>query len=176
MHDERNFKLFVGLGNPSREYARTYHNVGLTCLDFLKDRWANASSWQKEKNFHFLRLPDKILVKSSVFMNESGSAVGSACRKFKISYAELLVIHDDADLAVGAYKLSFGRGSAGHHGIDSVIAALGTDEFWRLRLGVRSTHGKASDFVLAKINKTDREKIYGVLAEITEKVIEKDLP
>ncbi len=98
-------------------------------------------------------------------MNESGKAVKEAMKYFKIKPEEILIVHDDSDIELGKYKISFGRGSAGHNGVQSIINNLKTKNFWRLRIGVRPTTNnrrpttqiKAGDFVLKKISKKNLE-------------------
>jgi len=147
--------LVVGLGNPGSEFEGTYHNAGWGALDAL----AAAAPFRspRGKRFSFARLPSGVpLVKSRTFMNESGSAVGEARSYFSARDAStLLVIHDDSDLPLGTWKVQFGRGAAGHKGVQSVIARLGTTDFWRIRVGVRSpeparARRKAGSFVLSR--------------------------
>lgn len=153
-------KLIIGLGNPGKEYERTYHNAGFLAIDFLT------------KNS-----PIPKLLKTDVFMNQSGSFVAKISKKHHIKSDEILIIHDDSDIELGNYKLSFGRGSAGHNGVESIIKALKTKNFWRLRIGIRpsvrvnpsqtkiNTFKKAGDFVLKKINKKDLETLNQVFAK-----------
>jgi len=172
-------KLFIGLGNPGREYVHTYHNVGHSFIDFL-----NAK-----------RCALRDLLKSPVYMNESGRFVVQELKREGVKPEELLTIHDDSDLELGEFKLSFGRGSAGHKGVQSIIDALKTKNFWRLRIGVRNAGGlvrrspneallrqrlrraKAGDFVLKKIAKSDAavlERVFSqALAKISEFLTEK---
>lgn len=105
-------------------------------------------------------------------MNESGSFVAKILKKKGIKPENLFVIHDDSDIETGKYKVSFGRGSAGHNGVESIIKALKTKNFWRLRIGIRppiraNQWLKASDFVLKKIGKKDIE----ILEDIFRKII-----
>lgn len=92
-------------------------------------------------------------------MNQSGNFVKAALKKYKIKPEEILIAHDDSDIELGKYKISFGRGSAGHNGVQSIIDALKTKNFWRLRIGIgcELTRTKAIDLVLKKINKKDFE-------------------
>lgn len=113
------FKLIIGLGNPGKEYASTYHNVGFLAIDFL-----DISSGLAK------------LLKSDTYMNESGAFVLKNIKKYKVSPEEILIIHDDSDIELGKYKISFARGSAGHRGVQSIIDTLGTKNFWRLRIGI----------------------------------------
>ena len=101
-------------------------------------------------------------------MNESGRAVDAAVTYFKIKPADLIVAHDDSDITLRRYKLSFGSSSAGHHGVDSVIGVFGTKNFWRLRIGIRplNTRAKALSFVLKKIKKDDEKILSHVFEDI----------
>ncbi len=146
-------KIIVGLGNPDPKYENTYHNVGFLFLDFLGKG-----------------------VKSGVYMNESGKFVAKEIKKAGTKPGELLLAHDDSDIALGNYKFSFGRGAAGHHGVESVQATLKTKDFWRLRIGIRPPQKegeermKALDFVLKKISPADKAVLEKVFAEIAEKL------
>lgn len=111
-------------------------------------------------------------------MNKSGKFVAEAVKKEGIESEELLVAHDDSDLELGTYKLQIGRGAGGHHGVESIQQHLKTNEFWRLRIGIRPSpseastkdgrHLKAGEFVLKKIspvNKKILEKVFEKIAE-----------
>jgi len=183
--EKKSFKLIVGLGNPGERYAGTYHNIGAKALQMIAEedpslRGAAGSSakadiksfkrpfsiW-KGKPFEYLKGGQRAYVRPLTYMNESGKAVVSAMRHFGAKPEETLIIHDDSDIEAGESKLSYGRGSAGHNGIKSVIERLGTEDFWRLRIGVRGAHSeKAGDFVLKKISPEDKEKLQKALLEI----------
>lgn len=142
-------RLVVGLGNPDSRYAHTYHNAGRIAMETLET--GDAAFAPRCRFF----TPD-------TFMNESGSAVARMLRVRGAKPSALLVVHDDADLSLGAYRLQFGRGAAGHHGVESVIASLGTKEFWRLRIGVRSVrlkNAKADAFVLRPMSREDEAAV-----------------
>ncbi|MBI2278885.1 MAG: aminoacyl-tRNA hydrolase [Candidatus Brennerbacteria bacterium] len=128
-------KLVIGLGNPGAAYARTYHNAGrLVARAFAG---IPESKFHARENFLSHRTPARTFVIPQTFMNESGRGAAAARRAFRAKPQACLVIHDDADLPLGAFRLQYGRGSAGHHGVESVIRAFGTKEFWRLRIGIR---------------------------------------
>lgn len=153
-----NFKLVIGLGNPGARYKNTYHNAGHLFIDYLK------------KNYPLL-IAHCSLLKSDCFMNESGSLVKKILKKYNTKPEKMLVVHDDADLAVGAYKLQFGRGAAGHKGVASIIQQVGTKEFWRLRFGIRSQtqsahRVKAENFVLRSFTKTDKTTLDRAFEEV----------
>jgi len=151
-----NIKVIIGLGNPGDEYTDTYHNAGYLFIDYLE---ANSS------------LPKQKLIKSESFMNESGSYVAELIKRWKIAKPEeTLVVHDDSDLLLGKYKFSFGSGSAGHKGVESIIKTLGTKDFWRLRIGIRRPEAgirqKAEKIVLKKISAKDNEILEETFAKI----------
>lgn len=163
--------ILAGLGNPGEEYRETYHNVGLLFLDFLKE----AHGWQRpgRRPFEYSLLNKIVLVRPLTYMNESGRALSSALSYFKVKPENLVIAQDESDLPLGEYKISKNRGAAGHKGILSVTTELGGSEFARIRIGIRKTSGKAGDFVLKQITKTDKEKLYLAFGEIL-KLIEKD--
>lgn len=150
------YKAIIGLGNPGSQYINTYHNVGQQMIDYLID-----------KNI----IPENIiLAKNAGFMNESGNSAVKILKKIGGNPENLLVIQDDSDIPLGEYKLSIDRNSAGHKGIEDIIIKIGSKNFWRLRIGIRpkDESGKALDFVLKKINKTNQE----ILEKVFEKALE----
>ncbi|RMD67147.1 aminoacyl-tRNA hydrolase [Candidatus Parcubacteria bacterium] len=165
--------LIVGLGNPDEAYYDTFHNAGILMLDFLASQTPQPE-WRHRQGEHFLVLPvgeHKLLVKPQCYMNNSGKAVREALQRFSIPPHQLLVIHDDADIALGKWKFSYNRGSAGHKGVASIIDALGTAEFWRLRIGIRKRTApqKAGAFVLDKIPARDKRVLYSTFSQLIEK-------
>lgn len=142
--------LIVGLGNPGSEYVKTRHNVGFMAVDALAG--ADAS-WKAEKNAltckgEFSGQP-AIFAKPQTYMNDSGRAVQALMTFYKIPLENLVVIHDDMDLANGAMRTKIGGGSAGHNGIKSIDSAVG-NEYRRIRIGI----GHPRDFEL-KIDPAD---------------------
>ncbi|RJP45745.1 peptidyl-tRNA hydrolase [Candidatus Parcubacteria bacterium] len=158
-------KLIVGLGNPSRQYRNTYHNAGSLAVDFLRNAaGAPDAKIHGSKLFEYARAQNLIFAKPLVFMNESGAALRAMSKFFRVKPAEILVLHDDSDLPIGVVKRIFNRGSAGHRGVDSVTRALGTKEFFRVRIGTRNLaryplQGRripASAFALRPMREDDR--------------------
>ena len=180
-------KLIVGLGNPGVKYKKTRHNLGFLAIDNFQLTINKFSNWYFEKKFSSEISQGKInqekiiLAKPQTYMNKSGLAVkflienwrpptrhslkiaeGSAFisrPRFARAIENLFVIHDDLDLPLGKFKLQKGRGSAGHRGVQSIIDALGTKNFWRLRIGIKSimnneqpTMNNIEKFVLEKFN------------------------
>lgn len=130
-------RLIVGLGNPGPEYEQTRHNAGFWLVDQLA---GNALS--REARFNALAGRTRIagqevwLLEPQTYMNRSGQSVGALARFYKIAPDEVLVVHDELDLPPGAAKLKKGGSSGGHNGLKDITAALGTQDYWRLRLGI----------------------------------------
>jgi len=132
-------RLIVGLGNPGREYEKTRHNVGWWVLDRVAERLGVEISREKFNALYGeLRLPEgkAVLLKPLTYMNRSGEAVGQFARFFKVEPQEILVIYDDLDLPLGTLRLRLKGSSGGHRGVESIIQALGTKDFPRLRVGI----------------------------------------
>jgi PTH1 family peptidyl-tRNA hydrolase len=133
-------KLFVGLGNPGPEYEATRHNAGFWWIDALAHEL--KLSLAPEKSCHALLARTTLagrplwLMKPQTFMNLSGRSVAALARFFKIQPGEILVVHDELDLAAGQVKLKLGGGHAGHNGLRDIHAQLGSPDYWRLRLGI----------------------------------------
>lgn len=132
-------KLFVGLGNPGDKYAETRHNAGFWWLDQL----AASTSSKLALDAKFFGIVGKLnptsdtwLLKPTTFMNASGKAVAALANYYKITPAQILVIHDELDLPPSTAKLKKGGGHGGHNGLRDIASALGTSDFWRLRLGI----------------------------------------
>lgn len=157
--------LIAGLGNPGREYERTRHNAGFWWVDAIAER--KRADWKKETKFagHVAKVEeggrDFWLLKPATFMNLSGRSVGNFMRFYRIEPAQLLVVHDELDLAPGVVKLKLGGGAGGHNGLTDVIEVLGTKEFWRLRVGIGHPGDKnrVPDYVLEKARREEQELI-----------------
>ena len=139
-------KLIIGIGNPGKKYERTRHNAGFLFIDELE------------------RLKIKItLAKSQSFMNESGRAVVDLIKFYKVKPENILIVHDDIDILWGNYKFSFGRSSAGHKGVESIIKSLKTKNFWRLRIGIQPAfakkHIRADHIILKKFTSEELKEI-----------------
>lgn len=173
-------KLIVGLGNPGDKYVGTRHNLGFSLLDkFLAAKfpasesgekfWASADKLKAEIG----RLENLIFIKPKTYVNNSGIAVLSAVSFYKVKPEDVVVIHDELDLPLGQIKIRLGGAGAGHHGVESVINKLGTDNFIRLRLGIgnlRSLSGErnpqhfdAKAFVLEPFMPNEHSKVKAML-------------
>lgn len=152
-------KLIVGLGNPGEKHEHTRHNIGFMVAErFLKDfEPVKQTVWQDEKKFKsdiapidwqpkFGNLEKVILVKPKTFMNNSGQAVALLMQFYKLKAEDLWVIHDEIDLGIGMMRIRMGGSSAGHRGVQSIIESVGTEKFWRFRLGIgHPKHGMANE-------------------------------
>jgi PTH1 family peptidyl-tRNA hydrolase len=133
-------KLFVGLGNPGAQYEATRHNAGFWWLNALAREL--KTKLVMDKTYHGLVARTSVhgqtvwLLEPQTFMNLSGQSVAALARFFKIEPHEILVAHDELDIAPGEAKLKRGGSHAGHNGLRDIHAQLGTDDYWRLRLGV----------------------------------------
>ena len=151
-------RLIVGLGNPGAEYEQTRHNAGFWLVDNLANSLPNARL-QREAGFNAMVAKTIIggnqlwLLEPQTYMNRSGQSVGAIARFYKIQPDEVLVVHDELDLPPGAAKLKKGGSSGGHNGLKDITAALGTQDYWRLRIGIGhprtlNLNQPVADFVL----------------------------
>ena len=164
--------IIVGLGNPKEEYALTRHNAGRMAADFVAEKVSGVKVF----------VPD-------TFMNKTGGAVAAyfaKATKAKKVYDKLIVIYDDLDLPLGTLKISYNRSSGGHRGVESIIKALKTEEFIRIRIGVSPTtpSGKlkkpkggaeVEKFILSDFKKPEMEilkKMFKKIAEAVETIVE----
>jgi len=133
-------KLFVGLGNPGPEYEAPCHNAGFWWIDALARQL--KVSMAMDRSYYGLVARTVIngqtvwLLEPQTFMNLSGKSVAALARFFKIAPQEMLVVHDELDIAPGEAKLKLGGSHAGHNGLRDIHAQMGTDDYWRLRIGV----------------------------------------
>ncbi|WP_372527049.1 aminoacyl-tRNA hydrolase [Piscinibacter sp.] len=158
-------RLLVGLGNPGPEYEATRHNAGFWWLAEAA-RKLGASLLPERGYFGLVARVNRPagpiwLLEPMTFMNLSGKSVAALARFFKIAPNEILVAHDELDLMPGQMKLKFGGSHAGHNGLKDIHAQLGTDDYWRLRLGIGHPGVKAEvvNYVLRKPPLEQREAI-----------------
>lgn len=160
--------LIVGLGNPGEEYAQTRHNLGFMLIDKLATQ-AGAPVKRKECQAlvgnAIIEGQRTTLVKPQTFMNLSGEAVGCLRRKPDLQESSLIVISDDLALPFGTIRLRERGSAGGHNGLKSIIGALGTDEFIRLRIGIQPEHpvSDAKKFVLTQFARAEQEALTGIL-------------
>jgi PTH1 family peptidyl-tRNA hydrolase len=153
--------LVVGLGNPGREHERDRHNVGWLVVDELARRHDGSFKSKFSGRLAEVRLGEAriALLKPETYMNDSGRSLGAARRFFKVPADRILVAHDDVDLETGRLQARAGGGLAGHNGLRSIAAALGSPDFLRLRVGVgrpgRGDRRSVADYVLSAFTAED---------------------
>jgi PTH1 family peptidyl-tRNA hydrolase len=165
-------KLFVGLGNPGAEHALNRHNVGFMAVDAIAashnfPAWRNRfSSLVTEGR---LGREKVLLLKPQTYMNESGRAAGEAMRFYKLDEEDIIVFHDELDLAPGKVRVKVGGGVAGHNGLKSLTAHLGND-YARVRIGIGHPGHRdlVTDYVLRNFAKADHDWLEPLLGAIAE--------
>jgi len=167
--------LVVGLGNPGPGYAGNRHNVGQMALAQLADRAsltfknhkANAAVAEGRS---FGAGPKLVLAKPNSFMNVSGAPVAALLRFYKIPPERLIVLHDELDIPFDSVRLKFGGGHGGHNGIRDIIAAVGTGDFTRVRIGIGRPPGRqpAADFVLKDFTGEERSVLPNLLEDAAD--------
>jgi PTH1 family peptidyl-tRNA hydrolase len=172
----------VGLGNPGREYRETRHNVGFMVVDEVARRHGAGFRSKFSGELADARIDGcrAALLKPLTYMNESGRSVAPAARFFKVALEDILVVHDEVDLAPGRLQARAGGGLGGHNGLRSLVAQLGSDAFLRLRVGVgrpgRGDPRPVADFVLSAFEPADdADAIVARAADAVEAVLREGL-
>ncbi len=177
-------KLIVGLGNPGQGYAHSRHNLGFMCLN----HFAQTHSLRFDKKQGQARIGSgevggsKVVVaRPQTYMNHSGEAVSRLVRKFKVSLSDLLVIHDDLDLPLGKIRIRQGGSAAGHKGVESIIAVLGSRDFARIRVGIgrpiskigltEITEADIIAYVLSDFTSEEKQTVTQVMPTVSEAIL-----
>ena len=170
--------IFVGLGNPGGEYVNTRHNTGRIVLEAFR-KHHDLPEWEMKKPYEALVSTgdDTMLIEPETFMNKSGKSLISLV-KSKKQAEQLVVIYDDLDLPLGSWKFAFDRGSGGHKGLESIMRAIKTKAFVRVRVGVSSgVPGKVKKpkgeeavvkFILGKFKDSELAELKKVSKQIVE--------
>lgn len=174
MQNHKARRLVVGLGNPGPEHANNRHNVGFLCLDRLAEAH-RLRSWKSRHRALVIEGPVAgqllVLAKPLTYMNLSGQAVKPLLRHYGVEQADLLVIHDDLDLPLGALRMRPQGSAGGHRGIQSIIDALGSQAFARLRIGIGRPAGEDPvDYVLSDFTLDERIEIERALDRALEAI------
>jgi PTH1 family peptidyl-tRNA hydrolase len=171
--------LVVGLGNPGRQYSAHRHNVGFMVVDELAIACRAdgfRSRWSGELAKGEISGEDIVLLKPQTFMNESGRSVQAAMAFFKPKIDRLLVVHDELDLPFGTVRLKAGGGHAGHNGLRSIMACIGTGDFGRIRFGIGRPppgfRGEVADYVLSGFDAPERAALPDLLKKAAASVLE----
>jgi len=175
-------KLIVGLGNPGFLYSRNRHNVGFMCVSHLarvNKITFDRKQGQARTGIGNIAGSRVVLARPQTYMNASGESVSALLRKLDLTPSDLIVIHDDLDLPPGKIRLRLGGSSGGHKGIDSIIARIDTQDFYRVRVGIgRPDTGEDAakedaviSYVLADFTPEEKKIIDTVIPQVSEAII-----
>lgn len=151
-------RLIIGLGNPGEKYKNNRHNVGHMVIDALASK----------------NLPRTVVRKTDCFMNESGEFVKKLVEQYHVKPADLWVIHDDLDIALGSYKIQFGKGPKKHKGLASADEVLGTSDYWHVRVGVENrdqgNRTPGEEYVLQDFTPQEKPFLEKAINEVCKKL------
>ena len=172
---QQRLRMVIGLGNPGEAYSRTRHNTGFMVLDALADAYTIPLSKTKYDTVFgrgTIEGMDVLLAKPMAYMNRSGFPVQRLAHYFRILHEDLLVVHDDIDLAIGRLKIKEKGGDAGHKGIRSMMNAFGGGDFTRLRVGIGRSESdtSVSDHVLGTF-RIEEEEIMNIIIKRAEDAV-----
>ncbi len=168
--------LIAGLGNPTRQYEHTRHNIGFDAITYLADRYhivMNTKKFQGICGSGVIEGQKVLLLKPQTYMNLSGNSVGEAANFYKLDPAtEVIVIYDDIALEPGFIRVRKKGSAGGHNGIKDIIAHLGTQEFQRIRIGVgeKPKDYDLADYVLGRFTAEDRKKVEEAMEQAADAV------
>lgn len=166
--------IIVGLGNPTKTYEKTRHNIGFDCIDYLADKYGISVTENKMKALvgsGVIEGQKVLLVKPQTYMNNSGEAVSALVNYYKVDpEEEMMVIYDDITLAPGGIRVRKKGSAGGHNGIKSLISLCGTQGFSRVRIGVgeKPAGWDLADYVLGRFSKEDRELVETALVDAAD--------
>ena len=177
-------KIIAGLGNPTKEYVGTRHNIGFDGVTAIADKY-RISVTEKAHNAlvgkGIINGERVLLMKPQTYMNLSGEAIGDAMRFYKLDPEDLIVIYDDINLDPGSIRVREGGSPAGHNGVENIIRHVGTDRFPRVRIGIgeKPKEWDLKDYVLGHFSKEDEPKMREALANAVtavEMMVSGDIP
>lgn len=164
-------KLIVGLGNPGREYENTRHNIGFQTIDKFAQKLGISITKSKFNGLYIETLVDgekAILLKPQSYINLSGEVIRKFVDFYKIPVSDILIIHDDLDLAVGTYKIKQKGSSGGHNGLKNIELHLGTQEYKRIKIGISNNKMMdTKDYVLGRLSREEKK----LLEEVEDTVL-----
>ena len=172
--------MIAGLGNPGPRYERTRHNIGFRVVDELARRHLAGGSFRRKHGAEVAICPlfsaDALLIKPMEFMNRSGDAVQRAAAFYKVSPAQMIVVHDEIDLAPGRLRVKLAGGHGGHNGLRSIMSQLGSGDFARVRVGIGKPEkasggageGAVSSYVLADFPAAERAEVDALVARAAD--------
>ena len=184
-------RLIIGLGNPGQEHQNNRHNLGFMAVEeFSAKCKVQSAKWEYNKKLksEIFKAQDLIIAKPQTYMNNSGLATSLAMGYYKIKPEDLIVVYDELDLPLGKIKIRMGGAAAGHHGVESIIQALQTDKFIRVRLGIGNERTQSAEhggqnidvnrYVLSPFNTHEKSQLKHMLkqaAHALDALLEKGL-
>jgi PTH1 family peptidyl-tRNA hydrolase len=173
--------LVFGLGNPGDQYAKTRHNIGQMVIDYLasNSKYTSHKSRTEIADIHLGQIP-VTLAKSKLYMNESGGPIKALADFYKVSAANLIVLHDELDIPFNTIRIKQGGGDNGHNGLKDITAHFSAPDYFRVRMGIGRPAGPQdpADFVLKPFSSTERKELDDFIARganAVERLIEKGL-
>lgn len=173
-------KIIVGLGNPGDKYSHNRHNVGFMVVDAFATRILQSQilkfSNNKKFNAEIVQTKEFILAKPQTYMNDSGISVSAIYHFYKVKSEDLYVIHDDLDITLGNYKIQHAKGPLVHYGVNSVEEKLGTENFWRVRVGVENREVRGNKGVRGEVyslqdfRPDERQTLENVISKIVDEI------
>lgn len=175
-------KLVVGLGNPGKEYAASRHNIGFRCIDHFASRHGIEVRRRKGKALvgdGAVNGARVVLAKPQTYMNASGESVSELLRTYGVKPQDLLVVYDDLDLPSGRVRIRPDGGAGGHHGMESIIARIGTQDFPRIRVGIGRPEGPGNagesgdtiGYVLGRCSPRESKLVEEAVAQVSEAIL-----
>lgn len=173
--------LVFGLGNPGDQYAKTRHNIGQMVIDYLasNSKYTSHKSRTEIADIHLGQIP-VTLAKSKLYMNESGGPIKALADFYKVSAANLIVLHDELDIPFNTIRIKQGGGDNGHNGLKDITAHFSAPDYFRVRMGIGRPAGPQdpADFVLKPFSSTERKELDDFIARganAVERLVEKGL-
>ncbi len=173
--------LVFGLGNPGDQYAKTRHNIGQMVIDYLasNSKYTSHKSRTEIADIHLGQIP-VTLAKSKLYMNESGGPIKALADFYKVSAANLIVLHDELDIPFNTIRIKQGGGDNGHNGLKDITAHFSAPDYFRVRMGIGRPAGPQdpADFVLKPFSSSERKELDDFIARganAVERLIEKGL-
>lgn len=168
-------RLIVGLGNPGEKYEATRHNVGFVVVDNIARHGGKEWLENSYTDSMVIRENEFVLAKPLTFMNSSGVAVNKLLKFFELQPEDMIVVHDDLDITLGEYKIQFAKGPKVHNGVNSIENHLGTDKFWRARVGVENRDPEnripGESYVLQKMPLLEVQQFEYILPDLIKDVM-----
>jgi len=177
-------KLIVGLGNPGRGYASSLHNVGFMCVNYfarMHGIWFDKKQGKARIGAGEVGGIKVVVARPHTYMNQSGQAVSRLVKKLNISLDDLLIIHDDLDLPLGKIRIRRDGSAAGHKGIESIIAELGSQDFARIRVGIgrppapggsdQVTDADIVTYLLSDLSPEVKQAITQIIPRVSEAIV-----